>query len=167
MSRPPPRRGPLLVRNGEHVFRAEVDADGAVVLDQGNDRLHVARLSADTYRVTSDSASWHVVVLASGDRRQAFVDGLVFELEVEEPGTGAPRRRAAATGALGAPMPARVREVRVEVGQEVAAGDVLVTLEAMKMELAIRAPRDGRVTAVGCREGEMVQQGVPLVELAP
>ena len=38
-------------------------------------------------------------------------------------------------------------------------------LEAMKMELPIKAPRDGRVTAISCRTGELVQPGVPLLEL--
>lgn len=62
-------------------------------------------------------------------------------------------------------MPATVTSLNVAVGDRVAAGDVLVVLEAMKMELPIRAPRDGRVTAVACRPGELVQPGVPLLEL--
>jgi 3-methylcrotonyl-CoA carboxylase alpha subunit len=38
-------------------------------------------------------------------------------------------------------------------------------LEAMKMELTIKAPRDGRVKAIACRAGDLVQPGVPLIEL--
>jgi 3-methylcrotonyl-CoA carboxylase alpha subunit len=67
--------------------------------------------------------------------------------------------------ALSAPMPATVIAVNVEPGQAVLRGDVLITLEAMKMELAINAPRDGRVRRVACRAGELVQPGAPLVEL--
>jgi biotin carboxyl carrier protein len=67
--------------------------------------------------------------------------------------------------ALSAPMPATVLAITVAPGQEVAAGDLLVMLEAMKMELPIRAPRGGRVKALACREGELVQPGVPLVEM--
>ena len=44
-------------------------------------------------------------------------------------------------------------------------GDVLIALEAMKMELPIRAPRDGVVRAVHCREGELVQPDQVLLEL--
>ena len=104
------------------------------------------------------------MVAESGDRRDVFVDGEVFEFEV---GRGARPRRAGHhhEGALVAPMPARVREVLVVPGQAVAEGDVLVTLEAMKMELAVRAPRDGRVASVACRPGDLVAQGVPLLEL--
>jgi len=46
----------------------------------------------------------------------------------------------------------------------VAAGDLLIALEAMKMELAVRAPHDGVVKAIHCREGDLVQPGTPLIE---
>ena len=64
-------------------------------------------------------------------------------------------------------MPATVAAVLVQPGAVVAAGDTLVRLEAMKMELAIRAPAAGRVAAVDCRAGELVQPGRPLVTLEP
>jgi 3-methylcrotonyl-CoA carboxylase alpha subunit len=62
-------------------------------------------------------------------------------------------------------MPATVRRVLVGTGDTVERGDLLVILEAMKMELPVRATTAGRITAVHCREGELVQAGVTLVEL--
>jgi biotin carboxyl carrier protein len=62
-------------------------------------------------------------------------------------------------------MPATVLKVLVAPGAAVAKGDTLVVLEAMKMELPIRAAGDGVVGEVFCREGELVQAGAPLVEL--
>ena len=67
--------------------------------------------------------------------------------------------------ALAAPMPATVASIHVTAGQEVDAGDLLIMLDAMKMQLPIRSPRRGRVKAVACRQGELVQAGVALVEL--
>ena len=67
---------------------------------------------------------------------------------------------------LSAPMPATVSAVHVTPGDQVAEGDVLITLEAMKMELPIRAPRAAAVTAVRCAVGDLVQPGTPLVDLA-
>jgi biotin carboxyl carrier protein len=61
-------------------------------------------------------------------------------------------------------MPATVIAVKVTPGQAVEAGDVLITLEAMKMELPIKAPRAGMVKSIACREGDLVQPGVPLLE---
>jgi biotin carboxyl carrier protein len=62
-------------------------------------------------------------------------------------------------------MPARVVKVQVQPGDQVKKGDVAVLLEAMKMELPIRAFGDGVVTAVHCRAGDLVQPDVPLVEI--
>jgi biotin carboxyl carrier protein len=62
-------------------------------------------------------------------------------------------------------MPGRVLDVLVTQGDAVAKGDTLVLLEAMKMELRIQAPSDGRVTAVHCRPGEVVERAQLLVEV--
>ena len=69
--------------------------------------------------------------------------------------------------ALTPQMSAKVIRVLVEVGQTVAAGDTLVVLEAMKMEMPIRAPHAGTVTAVTCTEGELVTPDKPVVVLSP
>ena len=77
------------------------------------------------------------------------------------------RRRgaAASAAALSAPMPATVIKVHVHPGDTVRKGDTVILLEAMKMELPLRAPADGTVAAVHCREGELVQADAVLVEL--
>jgi acetyl-CoA carboxylase biotin carboxylase subunit len=74
------------------------------------------------------------------------------------------RASISAAAALIAPMPATVIRVKVEPGDPVKKGDVLVVLEAMKMELPMRALGDGIVSAVRCREGELVQADATLVE---
>jgi 3-methylcrotonyl-CoA carboxylase alpha subunit len=96
-----------------------------------------------------------------------FIEGRTYVIEADDRDG---HTRAHATDdqiALSAPMPATVVAINVTAGQEVAPGELLVMLEAMKMELPIRAPRAGRVKALACREGELVQPGVPLVEFDP
>jgi len=66
---------------------------------------------------------------------------------------------------LTAPMPARVGKILAQPGSAVKKGDTLVVLEAMKMELPIRAPADGTVAAVHCREGELVDADAVLIDL--
>jgi 3-methylcrotonyl-CoA carboxylase alpha subunit len=66
-------------------------------------------------------------------------------------------------GALRAPMPSLVVEVRVTVGDQVEKGQGVVVLESMKTETVLRAPVDGVVKAVGCAKGEMVEEGRELV----
>jgi biotin carboxyl carrier protein len=63
-------------------------------------------------------------------------------------------------------MPATVRAIHVAPGDRVARGDTLVVLEAMKMELPLKAPADGTVASVACEVGELVQPGIPLVALS-
>jgi len=70
------------------------------------------------------------------------------------------------THSLQSPMPGRILGVRTAVGATVAKGDTLVLVEAMKMEHAVRAPRDGAVTRVLVTEGQMVGLGDVLVEMA-
>jgi biotin carboxyl carrier protein len=62
-------------------------------------------------------------------------------------------------------MPGTVLEVLVSPGDVVSAGQVLVLLEAMKMELAVHAPADGTVSAVHVSGGELVRAGQPLAEV--
>ena len=62
-------------------------------------------------------------------------------------------------------MPATVISVLVAPGVRVAKGETVILLEAMKMELPIRAPGAGTVTAVHCRAGDLVRADQELIEL--
>ncbi len=63
-------------------------------------------------------------------------------------------------------MPATVIKVQVKAGDAVKKGDVVIVLEAMKMELPLRALGDGIVRAVRCQEGDLVQADATLVEFS-
>jgi pyruvate carboxylase len=79
-----------------------------------------------------------------------------------------PRRKADPDkpGELGAPMPGTVVTVNVVAGESVARGDVLVTLEAMKMETSVRAERDGTVSEVVTKPGQQVDAKELLLVIA-
>ena len=73
----------------------------------------------------------------------------------------------AATGeALPSPLSGTVRVVRVQPGQAIAAGDVVLVLEAMKMETNVSAPRSGRVVSIAVQEGGQVRKGDPLLYIS-
>ena len=93
-----------------------------------------------------------------------FFDGRVHT--VADTQDGAPRRsHLDDQAALTAPMPATVLAINVAPGQRVERNDVVMVLEAMKMELPVRSPRDGVVKSVGCQVGELVQPGTTLLQL--
>ena len=71
----------------------------------------------------------------------------------------------AAKGALRAPMPSVVVDVRVREGERVEVGQPIVVLESMKTETVLRAPVAGVVKAVACSKGEMVEEGRELIDL--
>ena len=112
------------------------------------------------------------------------VNGNVYDVTVEEgTGNGAPAAKAAApkaapkaaakaapAGAQGAvkvnaPMPGKILKVNATAGAAVKKGDVLVVLEAMKMENEICAPQDGTIATVECAAGDSVESGKVLVSL--
>jgi biotin carboxyl carrier protein len=129
----------------------------------------VESLGNGRYRVsgTRDSGFGIRIVYAVADltRTWVFIDGQTYVIEAEDRGASPRGGVSDDQLALSAPMPATVIAVNVAPGQEVADGDVLVLLEAMKMELPIKAPHAGRVKSIACREGELVPAGVPLLEL--
>ena len=124
----------------------------------------VVRDAAGRIEAVEIAGELHAVRVArSGERVFVWCAGTVWEFR-EAPKES--RRRAHAEGAgLTSPMPGRVRKVMVAAGDAVKKGDVLLILEAMKMEHSIRAPRDGRVVRVAFNEGDLVDAGVELVEL--
>jgi biotin carboxyl carrier protein len=129
----------------------------------------VTRIADGVYRVEHETGVTTVYVAGSADRVWAFWNGRVYQA----PLTSAPeRRKGRSTSASGdvlqpltAPMPATILKVLAHPGMAVTKGDTLVVLEAMKMELPIRAPADGTVVAIHCREGELVQPDALLIEV--
>ena len=103
-----------------------------------------------------------VRVARDGDRVLVWCAGSV--LEFRRAG-GRPARKADASGGLAAPMPGRVRKIFFGAGDRVSQGDVVLILEAMKMEHAIRAPREGIVVSILHGEGELVEAGEALAEI--
>ena len=99
------------------------------------------------------------------------VNGSLYEIEVEEmdasavsaapAAPAAPKAPVAAAPAAGAqvkaPMPGNILDVKVATGASVKKGDVLVILEAMKMENEIQAPCDGKITGMNVRKGDTVE----------
>jgi biotin carboxyl carrier protein len=110
------------------------------------------------YRVEHDAQQSIVYVAGAEGDLWAFAGGQIYRERHHGPPKGGRYE-------ITAPMPATVIKVLVAPGQAVRHGDTLVVLEAMKMELPIRAPSDATVKAVNCHEGELVQPDRPLIEL--
>jgi 3-methylcrotonyl-CoA carboxylase alpha subunit len=152
------------LRVGDRTISARIDAGGAVRIDDAT--FTVTPAGSGLYFVDDGSRRWHVAVADAGETRWVSIDGQVAIVELETGAIARPRKKTAASDAMMAPMPATVVKVLVKSGQPVHEGETVLVLEAMKMELPIRAPREGIIAAVHCEPGELVQPGVALVDLA-
>jgi biotin carboxyl carrier protein len=129
------------------------------------DPMPVTRIGAGMYRVEHDGRREIVYVAGSPGERWAFWNGHVFRDRGQTADESASPPRASVVHPLTAPMPATVIKLLVTPGSVVKKSDTVIVLEAMKMELPIRAPADATVAAVHCREGELVQPDTVLIEL--
>ena len=111
-------------------------------------------------------------------RYRVSVNGKAYDVEVSPEGAvdsirPAPRPEPAPAPApsaagepLASPLSGTVRAVRVQPGQPVAAGDVVVVLEAMKMETNVSAPRAGRIVSIAVQTDSQVRKGDPLLRIS-
>ncbi len=125
----------------------------------------VTKIGDRAYRVDVDGRTAVVYVADSEQGRWAFCLGEVFREQTAPEHAGARLSRGDAHEALTAPMPAKIVKVAVAPGAAVKKGDTLIVLEAMKMEMPVRASGNAIVKAVHCREGELVQPETVLIEL--
>ena len=121
----------------------------------------VAEFSNKPVRVTVVEANPRRVELVIAGER--FVYRPQASSVEQRPSLISPPRDA---GVVLAPMPGRVTGALVKEGEQVKAGDPLVTIESMKMEVAVRADRDGVVAEILAKEGSAVKRGQGLVRLS-
>jgi 3-methylcrotonyl-CoA carboxylase alpha subunit len=107
----------------------------------------------------SDARAMEKLHVFSGGRKVSLVIPLPNWLLSLDAGSTATK------GALKAPMPSLVVEVKVKVGDKVKKGEAVVVIESMKTETVLRAHTDGVVKTIGCMNGEMVEEGRELVEI--
>ena len=137
-------------------------ADGGFRLDLPEGTVH-ARMRDGA--VSVDGVWRRVTVVRDGAELAVILDGRNFALIEADP-LAPPQREVAGGERVASPVPGRVARVAVQPGDRVEKGAVLVVVEAMKMELTLRAPRAGTVAALSCAVDEMVEEGVELVTFA-
>jgi biotin carboxyl carrier protein len=102
------------------------------------------------------------------------VQGKKFQIEIEGGATaeqGVKKRkrggRGKKSGTISSTIPGKIVSIAISEGQQVSEGDVVMILEAMKMQNEIHAPLSGTVSAVNCKPGDSVEANSPLVVITP
>jgi len=178
------------VSGREYRFRVREGGEGTFIIELGGRKLEVrvaGSPSEGDFTLSLEGRDYPVRVRPSGSSLEVHVGGHTFTVDLSAvrpvkaggmrgptgpPGPGVPpsalRQKAARVsvrGAITSPIPGRVVALKVKAGDRVREGDVLLVIEAMKMENEIRAPRDGHVKEVLVQEGSSVSAGQPLLVL--
>jgi biotin carboxyl carrier protein len=137
-------------------------------------RVDVLEVSENLYSMICDGQSYEVDIMEEGDTYEIFVKGKSYFAEILRPEkipplppkereTISPLEEMAVT----TPMNSKVIKILAEAGQTVEIDQVLLIVEAMKMEMPITSPFRGRVEKVLVKEGQIVEEGENLVTLTP
>lgn len=132
----------------------------------------ILSLGEGHYHFLLNHQSYNVELISfdrAGKQLQLKLNGTVFNLEVKDKfdvlleKMGLASAGKAKVSELKAPMPGLVIDIRVEVGQQVAKGDPILLLEAMKMENIIKSPVDAVIKKIAYQKGDAVEKGAVLV----
>lgn len=126
--------------------------------------VKVTPLEDGWYLVDDGERRRQIAVAIDGGATWIFADGQVSRIEAPS-GGGRTSAKKRGEGSVMSPMPATVVSINIAAGDMVTEGQTLIVLEAMKMELPIKAPRGGVVKALHCAKGDLVQPGVNLLDI--
>lgn len=157
----------LELSHGEQIQQYRIEQDGdrlKVVLDQATYRI---KSSVEEDRITLDLGERLVSarLFKNNDLITLFKDGSLYEFHLHRPDTAEAQQTA--PGGLTAPMNGRVIAIQVAPGEQVHKDAILIIVEAMKMEHPVRAPYDGTVAEIFCREGDLVEAERQLLAITP
>ena len=159
---------PLALRHAGASLEAALTLRGRSATLERDGRRVEATFSRDGswIEVRSADRAHRCAVARSGRGVWVAIEGTTYFLEVEQREAGA-RGAAVQADEIRAPMTGRVVTVAAVPGGEAREGDLLLTIEAMKMEFKLTAPEDGAVLEVACAPGDRVELGQLLVRLKP
>jgi acetyl/propionyl-CoA carboxylase alpha subunit len=130
-------------------------------------------LENNSFHIIRDSQSYRATVVNINHEEKTMlinVNGNDYEISIKDKydlllqQMGISIKSAAQINNFKAPMPGLIREVMALEGAEVAKGDILLILEAMKMENALKSPRDGKIKKINITVGNAVEKGQILIE---
>ena len=154
---------------GTEVKRVRIERDAGIYRVVVDDRMYNVQVShrrSDEVTFVVEGQQHVAYVAADGSTRYVAIDGDVLEVSVPDVRRLRRQKHRQSEDSLSAIMPGQVAKVFVNVGDVVKFGQPLLILEAMKMEIKIAAPHDGRVTKVSVKQGQMVDRAQTLLEIS-
>ena len=129
---------------------------------------------SDKRKVNVDGEDFEVFIAREGDFWKVEVEGKIFSVKVDSSKGGSlpPKkkkgaRKAKRSGVVSSSIPGKVISISVSRNDLVSEGDVIMILEAMKMQNEIQAPVSGKITELNCEPGDSIEANSPLMVIEP
>jgi acetyl/propionyl-CoA carboxylase alpha subunit len=154
--------------NGENTYKIETGTVNGVGYD-----WDILPLSNDSFHIIRDNQSYRATVISVNKEEKTMlisVNSNEYEIKIKDKydllllQMGISAKSSTQVNNFKAPMPGLIREVIAVAGAEVIKGDILLILEAMKMENTLKSPRDGKIKKVNISLGNTVEKGQILLE---
>ena len=128
----------------------------------------------DKRKVNVDGEDFEVSMEKEGDFWKVEVEGKIFSVKVDgsKGGSLSPRKKKGArktkrSGVVSSSIPGKIISISVSQDEFVSEGDVIMILEAMKMQNEIQAPISGKITELNCEPGDSIEANSPLMVIEP
>jgi biotin carboxyl carrier protein len=150
-----------------------IQDNGQLLLDGNPLNWDVQAINAHTFHILKDARSYTAEVLQADYEKKTFVikiNGYTYQIKAQDQldllleKMGIANGGAAHVKEVKAPMPGLILDIKTGVGAEVKKGEVLLILEAMKMENAIKSPVDGIIKAIPVDRGNSVEKNQVLIQ---
>jgi biotin carboxyl carrier protein len=150
-----------------------IQDNGQLVMDEKALAWDVQPINAHTFHILKDSRSYTAEILQADYARKTFVvkiNGQTYQVKAQDnldlllEKMGMANAGTKQVKEVRAPMPGLILQIQTTVGETVRKGDVLLILEAMKMENAIKSPVDGTIKAIPVSQGKSVEKNQVLVQ---
>ncbi len=149
--------------NGNEYTVAVIDLDGNTAAVEVNGTSYKVDILGEELNITPRPAAKPVAPVAPAPQPQAAAP-VAQPAPAEQPATPAPAAQPAGNGKpILSPLPGVILDLKVNVGDQVKAGQTVAVLEAMKMENNINAEHDGVVTAIKVNKGDSILEGAEIL----
>lgn len=125
-------------------------------------------------KVTVDGEEFEVILEKKGQNWDVEIEGFNFSIKIDQgnsTNSSKKRKRGGSkrklSGKISSSIPGKIVTLNVKVGDVVKQGDVVMILEAMKMQNEIQAPLSGEIIEINCLSGESIEANMPLIVIEP
>ena len=151
-----------------HVYNVTIERKDKyyfVIYDNTEYKVEAEEIKPGQLKIKIGDRSVKSIITEGNKEKYVFVDGAVFRVKPVEL-TGLKKQKKKDRGNLSSPISGKVVSVKVKNGDSVKKGDILMVIEAMKMEYLIRAPYAGIIKKINFKENEQIEIGQLTLELS-